>query len=156
MLTNSCNWDGLDKLRVGRFGEYFAKMAFTRAGYDVYSPEVDDRAIDFVIRTCGAEMRYLEIQVKTVRLARSSYVFMRKKHFPISPDRYLALVTLKQGEEPELYLIPSTVWADPAAPFVSRDYEGKKSDPEYGLTASAKNLNQLGIYRFTERFELAA
>lgn len=61
------SWAHLDKLKVGRYGEYYAKMALVRAGFDVYSPEVDDKAIDLVLRVPGSPPRYLDVQVKTVR-----------------------------------------------------------------------------------------
>jgi hypothetical protein len=46
-------WADLNHLQTGRYGEYFAKMAFARAGFDVFSPEVDDKGIDFVLRIDG-------------------------------------------------------------------------------------------------------
>src|SRR5690606_731406 len=78
--------------------------------------------------------RYAEIQVKTIRLSKAtSYVFMRKKLFPISDNRFLALVVVRaEISDPTIFLIPSTVWAKPGGPFASRDLIGKKSDPEYG------------------------
>lgn len=152
-MNDICSWAGLDKLRIGRFGEYFAKMALARSGYDVYSPEVDDRAIDLLVRIDTASPRYLELQIKTVRVNRPSYVFARKKHFVISSDRYLVLVVLDEGKEPVLFVIPSTVWAVPQRPFVSRDYEGKKSDPEYGLAVSKNTLSKLEEFRFRSGFE---
>jgi hypothetical protein len=72
-------WAHLDNLRLGKWGEYFAKRAFVRAGLDVYSPEVDDRAIDALIHIPSDPPRYLEVQVKTVRAAKSGYIFMRKR-----------------------------------------------------------------------------
>ena len=46
-------WADLNHLQTGRYGEDFAKMAFGRAGFDVFSPEVDDKGIDFVLRVDG-------------------------------------------------------------------------------------------------------
>lgn len=141
-------WTHLDTLRLGKWGEYFAKMAFVRAGLDVYSPEVDDRAIDALIRLPGRPPRFLEIQVKTIRAAKPGYIFMRKRHFEIRADTFLALVHLAEGVEAALYLIPSVVWRDPVPPFASRDYEGKKSEPEYGLSIGPATLPGLRQYLF--------
>lgn len=144
-------WAHLDKLRLGKWGEYFAKMAFVRAGLDVYSPEVDDRSIDALIRIPGeleATPRFLEIQVKTVRAVKTSYVFMSKRLFPVRTGAFLALVHLTEGSEADLYLIPSLAWRDPVAPFSSRDYEGKKSEPEYGLSLSPATIPKLQPYLF--------
>ena len=58
------DWSRLDKLQVGRYGEYLAKMEFTLLGFDVYGTEVDNKGTDFVIRR-GAD-RFHDIQVKAV------------------------------------------------------------------------------------------
>lgn len=132
-------------MHLGRYAEYLVKMECARAGLDVYSSEVDDRGIDFVIRRDVD--RYYDIQVKSVR--RLSYVFLRKSTFAIRPRLYCALVLLADGLAPDLYLIPATAWATPNALFISRDYgEGKKSPPEWGISLSAKNLPLLEPYRF--------
>lgn len=44
------DWSNLTHLQIGKYGEYFAKMAFNRAGFDVYAAEVDNKGIDFVVR----------------------------------------------------------------------------------------------------------
>ena len=36
--------------KIGKYAEYFVKMEFTQFGFDVYSSEVDDGGIDFVVR----------------------------------------------------------------------------------------------------------
>jgi hypothetical protein len=147
-LDDDRSWAHLDTLKVGRYGEYFAKMALVRAGFDVYAPEVDDRAIDLILRLDGSPPRYFDVQVKTLRTAKPTYLFLRKKHFALAPNRYLALVLLREGAEPDLFLVPANVWLDPAPPFSSRDYEGLKSEPEYGLTVSPEALRTLERYRF--------
>lgn len=40
----------LNGLQLGRYGEYFAKMELASYGFDVYTSEVDDHGIDFVVR----------------------------------------------------------------------------------------------------------
>jgi hypothetical protein len=142
------SWAHLDRLKIGRYGEYYAKMALVRAGYDVYAPEVDDKAIDLIVRVPDSPPRYCDVQVKTVRPAKSTYLFLRKKHFTIEANRYLALVVLREGEEPAMYMIPARCWSEPKPPFSSRDYEALKSEPEYGLTLSPASLRKLEPYRF--------
>jgi hypothetical protein len=142
------SWAHLDKLKVGRYGEYYAKMALVRAGFDVYSPEVDDKAIDLILRIPDRPPRYYDIQVKTVRTAKPTYVFLRKKDFTVDVNRYLALVLLRDGEDPSLYMVPASTWSDPQPPFSSRNYEGLKSQPEYGLTVSPETLRVLEPFRF--------
>jgi hypothetical protein len=48
--TDDRSWAHLDRLKLGRYGEYYAKMALVRGGFDVYAPEVDDKANDLIIR----------------------------------------------------------------------------------------------------------
>ena len=118
-------------------------------GYQVYTTEVDDRGIDFVTRY--ETQPFLTVQVKSIRSF--SYVFLRKDKFELSQDMALALVLLQEGREPELYFIPSLVWKSPNALFVSRDYIGKKSAPEWSLNLSQKNMPLLEQYSFDRMME---
>jgi len=63
--VSTYTWSAISPLHLGRYAEYFVKMECARAGLDVYSSEVDDRGIDFVIRRDVD--RYYDIQVKSVR-----------------------------------------------------------------------------------------
>ena len=135
-------WASLNSLQLGRFAEYHVTMALVRAGLDVYTPAIDDRGIDLVARLGPG--RYLEIQVKATR--GFNYVFLRKSVFAIDPFRYLAYVLFTGETEPTVYLIPSTAWLVPNGLFVSRDYEGRKSQPEFGLSATRSNVAALDKY----------
>jgi hypothetical protein len=139
------NWRRMNHLQVGRFAEYFVKMEFSLYGFEVYSAEVDDRGIDFVVRyECGP---FYEIQVKSIRGL--NYVFMQQDKFPLRPDRIAAVVVLLEDKPPELYLIPAPSWESPNDLLVRRDYgQGKKSKPEWGLNLSTKNLPLLDKFRF--------
>jgi len=137
-------WRALNKQQVGAFAEYYVKMEFTMYGFQVYGTEVDDRGIDFVARYDSGP--FIEIQVKALR--QSGYVFMRKDKFHLREELYLALALLTDGFEPTLYLIPSLTWTRDNGVFVSRDYEDKKSKPEWGINVSAKNRSALETYRF--------
>jgi hypothetical protein len=132
------SWSQMNKLQVGRFAEYFTKMEFALYGFEIFTSEVDDRGIDFVVRYKSKD--FLEIQVKSARDA--NYIYMQKTKFPLRPSRYLALVLLPEDLAPEIYLIPSTVWLTPNALFVDRDYEGLKSKPEWGVSLSGKTPGQ--------------
>ncbi len=145
------SWSSLNHLQVGKYSEYFAKMSLVRAGYDVFTAEVDDKGIDFVVRVDADAPSYFDVQVKSIRLGKSNYVFMTKEKFPLVPNRLLALVLLSEGSEPEMFIFPATAWLNPANPFVDYDYEGKASKPEYGLRLSKKNLPAIELYRFEGR-----
>lgn len=137
-------WSKLNKQQVGAYVEYFVKMEFTMHGFQVYNTEVDDRGVDFVAR--HERGPFIEVQVKSVRTA--EYVYMPKSHFHLSKERYLALGILKELKAPVLYLIPSTVWLEPNACFMSRDYVGLKSKPEWGLGLNKKQLPVLQEFEF--------
>ena len=138
------DWSRLTHLQVGRYAEYFTKMEFTLHGFDVYTAEVDERGIDFVIRT--KDHRYYDVQVKSLRSL--GYIFFPKHHFELRPNLLAAVVLLLPSQPPDLYLIPSTRWLTPDAVFVERLYEGLKSKPEWGLNLSKKNRALLDPFEF--------
>ena len=140
------SWSRLNHLQLGRYAEYFAKMEFTLFGFDVYTSEVDDRGIDFVVRK--SEHRYYDVQVKSIR--GMNYILLPKDKFSLRDNLLAAVVLFFEGEPPQLYLIPATAWREPNALLVSRDYEGKKSKPEWGLNLSRKNLPLLTQFAFDE------
>lgn len=137
-------WGRLNKQQVGAYTEYFVKMELTLYGFQVYGTEVDDRGIDFVARY--EQGPFIEVQVKSLRSL--GYVFLEKAKFMLRDHLYLALGLLLAEQPPDLYLIPSIAWKEGNALFVSRDYRGRKSKPEWGLNISQKNMPFLVPYRF--------
>ena len=137
-------WSRLSPLQLGRYAEYFVKMEFTLYGFDVYTSEVDDRGIDFVIRK--EQDRYYDIQVKSVYKAK--YIFFPKHKFELGENLFAAVVIFVDRESPKLFLIRSTAWQSVNALVVSRNYEMKKSRPEWGLNISRKNDALLAGYAF--------
>ena len=140
------HWKNLKKQQVGTYAEYFVKMELTMHGFQVYSTEVDDRGIDFVARR--EDGPFFEVQVKSLRSM--GYVFMQKTKFPLREHTYLALCLLTEGQEPQIFLIPSLVWREPNAIFVDRKYdvEGQTSKAEWGLNVSKRNMLSLSQYSF--------
>lgn len=151
-LSNSGRhaWSKLNKQQVGAYAEYFFKMEFTMAGFQVYSTEVDDRGIDFVVRHGKGSFR--EVQIKSARINAekpSSYIFMQKTKFDLRDDNMLGLALFYEGREPELFLVPSLRWATPDAMFCDRPYGGElKSKPEWGLSISRRVLPMLNEFKF--------
>ncbi len=141
---NKFKWGHLSNIQLGRYAEYFVKMEFTLAGFDVYTSEVDEKGIDFIIRK--DKDRYYDIQVKSVRGL--NYIFFPKDKFNLRENLLAAIVVFFEGKPPKIYLIPSTEWSKPNNLFVSRDYEGGKSEPEWGLNLSRKNLPLLEQFEF--------
>lgn len=144
-------WNKLSRQQVGAYAEYFVKMELTMHGFQVYSTEVDDRGIDFVARRDAGP--YIEVQVKSLR--GSGYVFVQNSKFPLRDGRFLALVLFTEGTEPELFLIPASVWLTPTGTFVDRKYEGEgmTSQPEWGINVSKKNRPDLSCFAFEKTLE---
>jgi hypothetical protein len=140
-------WSKLSHLQLGKYGEYFAKMEFTKAGFDVYTSEVDDKGIDFIIRKDDNE--HYDIQVKSAR--NNNYVFMRKEVFNPRKNLLLALLLFEDGSAPTLCLVPSIDWKNKKHPvLVEKNYEGKKSKPEWGLNMNKANADE---FKKTYSFE---
>jgi hypothetical protein len=77
-----------------------------------------------------------------------NYIFFPKDKFQPRVNLLAATVIFTNGKQPSLYLIPSTAWLQPNSLFVSRDYEGLKSKPEWGLNLSSKSLPLLTEFSF--------
>jgi hypothetical protein len=144
------DWSSLNALQIGRYAEYFLKMEFTMFGFDVYTAEVDNRGIDFVIRRNAT--RYFDVQVKSSR--NMNYIFFPKKDFDLRENLLAGVVLFRDGSVPQCYLIPARIWEQSNALFVSRDYLEKKSKPEYGLNLSQKNMPLLARYEFEHIVQL--
>jgi len=140
------DWSQLNNQQLGAYAEYFTKMEFIKRGLPIFSVEVDDRGIDFVIRISSD--RYLDVQVKSVR--NLNYVFIPKDKFINSENFFVALVLFGELDLPGLYLIPACAWRSENALFKYKAYEGLKSKPEFDINLSRKNLPLLEEYEFAK------
>lgn len=141
------NWSVLNSLQLGRYAEYFAKMEFASYGLEVFTSEVDDRGIDFIVK--DKKGRFAEVQVKSLR--GNGYVFAQKSKFDIhNRSLFMALLIFKEGFMPDTFLIPAEAWRVPNEVFVDRDYHkpGQKSKPEYGINISQRNYDVLEVFKF--------
>ena len=148
------NLDKLTTAQVGKYGEYLVKMELTQLGYDVFSADIDDKGIDFLLRVDGKKPKYFDAQVKTIRKKKLPYVFMKKSKFPIRKNNLLFLVMLGEETGVEIFLIRSTVWEKPNDLFVSNDYPKGKSAPEWGIRLALKRLSELERFRLTPKSKL--
>lgn len=152
---NNFTYQNLNHLQVGRICEYWVKMFLTLESLDVYTTEVDNKGIDLIVRLDNS--LHVDIQVKSVRYKKSAYVFITKQNWPAEElsrtNLYLALVLLKDGYAPDVYLIPSSAWLLTNELLCSRDYlkEGQKSLPEWGINISEKNMYLLKEYTFVKQ-----
>lgn len=147
------NWSrkALSPQKLGIFCEYYAKMALTSYGMSVYTSELDDHGIDFVAE---GKDRFLKFQVKSIRKS-TKYVFMREKYFKAhDTSMYLILIILKDGEHPDMYVIPATAWqAEGSKLLVHHAYKDKKSAPEYGVIISSKNVPELQQFKLEKMID---
>jgi hypothetical protein len=94
---------------------------------------------------------FFEVQVKSVRINKTTYVFMTKEKFDKNKENMLLmLLTFQENALPSTYLIPATEWISPNALLRDREYKGKKSKPEYGINISKRNMVILDKYKFED------
>jgi len=144
-------WSHLSRMQLGKYGEYFTKMEFTKAGLDVYTAEVDNKGIDFVVRK--NENEYFDIQAKSVR--NYNYIFVRKDFFQPRKNLLLVVALFKNTEQPTILLIPSLDWIEQKHKFLtSRDYNNLKSRPEWGVNIKVGDLQEfIDHYSFDRQVE---
>ncbi|PJE01676.1 MAG: hypothetical protein CK428_30960 [Mycobacterium sp.] len=96
------------------------------------------------------EGQHAMVQVKAVHPG--SYIFMKKSTFALEPWVSLGLVVFDQNHEswPSLFLIPAEAWLNPSPLLVEREYQGKKSKPEYGLNIRVNWHQELAAWSATK------
>jgi len=144
------DWKNLSeksKQKFGAYGEYYAKMEFASYGFDIFTSEVDDHGVDFVLK---GNQGFYEIQVKSIQ-STTNYVLIRKEHFDVNDKNlYLCLLIFEQNKLPDLYLIAASEWNNENNLLKDRDYNKpeQKSKPEWGINISKKNKHILDKYLF--------
>jgi hypothetical protein len=123
------DWSKLNSLQLGKYAEYLTKMEFVGLGCDVFSSEVDDHGIDFVVRT--RQGSHFDVQVKSFRAkaGQTPYIYLPKDKFVINPSLLLAVVQFLQAEPPKLFLLQSCVNSSPHPLFESRGLRRRKNKP---------------------------
>lgn len=134
-------------LGLGAAGELLVASRLALFGYQVYRPLADDRGVDLVVDVGNGQ--HSMVQVKSVHPG--SYVFMKKSTFAIEPWVSLGLVVFEDDQDlpPSMFLIPATEWSAPVSPLVYREYEGRKSPPEYGLSIRTTWKRELAAWNAT-------
>jgi hypothetical protein len=92
--------------------------------------------------------RAIEVFVSTQRVG--GYVFWTQRRFQPASNRFAAIVLLSDGDDPDLYLVPSTEWRNASPPLKDRPNVGKKSEPEYGVSLARSSLGALARYGWDE------
>src|SRR4051794_16742614 len=83
--------------------------------------------------------RLIEVFVSTQRPG--GYAFWHKRRLRPASDRFAAVFVL-QEPVPDLYLIPTNEWLNASAPLTDRAYEGRQSEPEYGIDLNSASLQK--------------
>ena len=136
------NWESLTSMQIGRYAEYYSKMEFASYGFEVFSSEVDDRGIDFIVRGIAGD--FYEIQVKSLReSSKSKYAFIKDNKMDISSTKFIVcFIYFKLNSLPSIYLLKATEWKTPNV--VLRQNTG-----EWGINISKESLIYLeNNYRF--------
>jgi hypothetical protein len=139
----------ISKLNTKQLGELafsLVKQKFSEQGFTVEGLTNGRRAIQRMVVRKGQFS--LNIYVRS--LLRSSYSFILKKDLHLAKDQYVMLAVFGTDGNADYYLIPSLTWQTPNTLFPSRDYPGKKSKPEYGISLSQKNQALLDRYQFDQ------
>ena len=139
-------WSNLSHLQLGQYAEYYAKMEFASYGFEVYTSEVDDHGVDFVVKNEAG--KFLEVQVKSVR--DRNYTFIKKSKMVLDDNHLVCYLLFDDEKLPGCYLFPATVWKVPDGSLFSyKDYE----DAEFGINASKKNQDKLDMFRFEDNIQ---
>ena len=92
-------WNKLSRMQLGKYAEYYAKMEFASYGLDVYTSEVDDHGVDFIVK--DKKGVFNEIQVKSLR--DKGYTFMQQEKFNLSnKSLYLVLIIFEEKKLPNI------------------------------------------------------
>ena len=142
------NYDHLNAVQKGSFGEAYAKMAFTLEGFEVYSAEYDDRGIDFVVR--NVQGRFFLVQVKLTDL--SSNPFIKEAKFSASDGFIFCAVRILNGELPTIYLARGSEWAA-GWKHLHYNKDGGRSGAYYEMRFAAKYAEYLQIHEFHRYIE---
>ncbi len=148
MLT--LDWQELNKFRLNQNAKLSVMEAFSSHGFSVSELRSRNAEVDFSV-SFGFSPNF-DIKVKAVR--GWNYIFFVKEKFSLRASLYVVAVLYHYGHElPSLYLIPSLVWEKPNRLFVSRNYVGKKSKPEWGIDLYDKNMPMLKEYAFEKMIQ---
>lgn len=141
MKLFNMEWNALNREQLGRFGECFAKMVFTSYGWYVYTTEVDDHGIDFVVKTPD-DKEYFDVQVKSVTAGKDT-LNIKKDKMIVDSRHLICYLRFSEGELPDVYVFRTCAWENPRYRQIlgMNDYSSPKtsSAPEYNVKFSKKN-----------------
>ena len=137
-------WARLSRLELIAYGKELVTDRLRQLGCAVIPPS---NPIDGRLSLQTTSGRPLEVFVSTQRVG--GYAFWTKRRLQPAADRFAVVVLLADAREPQVYLVPSLDWIDAKPPLTDRDYEGRKSEPEYGIELTPAALPLLERYAWT-------
>lgn len=143
--TTDDRWSQLSRNELVALGKTLVTERLESLGCTVTPPS---RLLDGKLDVRTPSERSAEVFVSTQRVG--GYVFWTKQRLQPASNRFAAIVLLADGEDPELYLVPSTAWRSASPPLKDRDYVGKKSEPEYRISLARSSLPSLQRYGWDE------
>jgi hypothetical protein len=135
------HWSELDRKQLIALGRTIVTERLESIGCTVEAPSTRGGS-KLDVRTPSG--RSVEVFVSTQR--EGGYAVWTKRRFQPADDRLAAVALLGEGDEPALYLVPSTEWRSASPPLVDRDNVGKKSEAEYGISLAHSSLPALRRY----------
>ena len=122
-------------------------------GYLVFSAEIDDRGVDFVVRNEAG--KHFDIQVKTVTDRNFTYITESK----FSESLWVCLVVLTEGKLQTLYLFSGRDWSSDTRGLLRRHHFPKSREADYGIHIAKKRMlimEQFAFNRSVERLREGA
>src|SRR5262249_49771809 len=104
-------WSELSRSELIALGRTAVTERLESLGYAVTAPT---SRIDSKLQVRTLSGRSIEVFVSTQRVG--GYVFWTKRRLQPAGDRFAAIVLLADGENPDLYLVPSTEWRSASLP----------------------------------------
>jgi hypothetical protein len=99
----------MNRVKKGRFGEYFVILKLIEQGFDIYPSLVDDRGVDLVVS--NPQGAYLEIQIKSVWTEKTPEWFQlqtQNEEIPIRENFFIICLDKSQ----DCWIFPSKVFFD--------------------------------------------
>ena len=116
-------------------------------GYLVFSAEIDDRGVDFVVRNDAG--RHFDVQVKTVTCWKYTYITESK----FSESLWICLVVLAEGVHPTLYLFSGRDWDLDTSGLLRRNHFPNAKEAEYGIHIAKKRVSVMKQFAFDQSVE---
>jgi hypothetical protein len=139
------HWPRLGRVELVSFGKDLVTDRLERLDCTVVRAT---NPIDGKLEVRTASGRALEVFVAIQRVG--GYALWTKRRLQPARHRLAVLVVLNHGFAPAVYVVPSEEWLESAPPLTDRDYEGRASEPEYGIKIGRASLPQLRRYAWTD------